>query len=158
MMQLEEDGFNPEKVISFTVNAAGPYVSTRDSDQGNHAPRRADIVYGPDAEIDTDKIYGKVAVIKMYDSERNYIEYLYDDGRPNSTRDGGSAFGLAWQPPGEPTSIEETQADALGAPIVVSERYYDASGAEHSSPVSGLNIIVRQMSDGSTRTSKEIRK
>ncbi len=159
MRQLEEDGFDPEKVISFTVNAAGPYVSTRDSNEGNRAPKRADIVYGPDAEIDTDRIYGQVAVIKMYDSERNYIEYLYDDGRPNSSRDGGgSAFGLAWQPPGEPTKVEETPADALGTPIVVSERYYDASGAEHNEPVSGLNIIVRQMSDGSTRTSKEMRK
>ncbi len=159
MRQLEEDGFNPEKVISFTVNAAGPYVSTRDSNESNRAPKRADIVYGPDAEIDTDRIYGQVAVIKMYDSERNYIEYLYDDGRPNSSRDGGgSAFGLAWQPPGEPTKVEETPADALGTPIVVSERYYDASGAEHNEPVSGLNIIVRQMSDGSTRTSKEMRK
>jgi len=156
MRQLADDGFDPEKVISFTVNSAGPYVSTRDNPQNNRAPRRIETVYGPGAQINTDKIYGKIAVILMYDQERNYIEYLYDDGRPgNSLRSGGgSGFGLAWEPPGEPTWEEETPADALGEPTIVSERYYDASGAEHNEPVPGLNIIVRQMSDGSTRTMK----
>lgn len=159
MRQLEDDGFDPEKVIRFTVNASGPYESTMGNSQGKHAPQRSEIVYGPDADIDTDKIYGKIAVIKMYDLERNYIEYLYDDGRPNSSlRDGGgSGFGLAWAPPGEATWVDETLANSLNALTVVSERYFDASGAEHSEPVPGINIVVRQMSDGSTSTTKVIK-
>jgi hypothetical protein len=45
----------------------------------------------------------------------------------------------------------------MGELTVVSERYYDAAGAEHSEPVDGVNIIVRQMSDGSTQTVKIIK-
>ena len=154
MRQLEDDGFDPDKVITFTVNASPIYVGTRDN---NNAPRRADTTLGPDSQIDTNKIYGRITVVRKYDPERNYIEYLYDDGRPASSTQksgGGSAFGLGWAPPGEPTSVEETTQDGLAQPDVVSERYYDSSGIEHSEPIQGLNIIVRQMSDGSTQTIK----
>ena len=67
---------------------------------------------------------------------------------------GGSAFGLAWTPPGTMTEVEEITSDSMGQPTVVSERYYDLSGREHAEPVSGMNIIVQQMSDGTTRTVK----
>lgn len=155
--QLEDDGFDPDKVISFTVNSAGPYNGNRGTEQPQGAPRRATIVYGPDTVPDPDLIYGKTVVLRCYDQERNYIEYLYDDGRPNMTRGSGSAFGLAWAPPGQPTGIEEISDDNLAKPSVVSERYYDVNGVEHSQPVSGVNIVVRQMDDGSTQTVKVIR-
>jgi hypothetical protein len=101
--------------------------------------------------------YGKIAIIQCYDNTRNYIEYLYDDGRPSATRNGGggSGFGIAWRPPGDtPTGIDETMTDGLGEVTVVSERYYDTAGHEHSQPINGVNIIVRQMSDGTTQTTK----
>lgn len=159
MRQLEADGFDPTKVIAFTVNSSGPYVGTRGREPGN-APRRATVVYGPETVPDPSTIYGTVAIIKWIDPVRNYVEYLYDDGRPASStqRDGGgSAFGLAWGPPGGATYVDEYMSDGMGALEVVSERYYDANGIEHSEPVDGLNIIVRQMSDGSTQTTKVIK-
>ena len=156
MRQLEDDGFNPDKVISFTVNAAGPYDGHRGEEQPQGAPRRATIVYGPDSVPDPDLIYGKTVVLRCYDEVRNYVEYLYDDGRPNSNR-GGSAFGLAWAPPGQGTDIEEIRADGLANPNIVSERYFDINGVELNGPVRGVNIVVRQMDDGSTQTVKVFR-
>ncbi len=156
MRRLEDDGFDPDKVLYFSVNAAGPYDGHRGEQQPQGAPRRATIIYGPDSVPDPDLIYGKTVVLRYYDDTRNYIEYVYDDGRPNGPR-GGSAFGLAWGPPPSPTSVEEISADGIAQPNVVSERYYDVSGMEHDSPVSGVNIIVRQMDDGSVQTVKIIR-
>ena len=160
MRNLEDDGFKPDKVISFTVNATGPYDGHRGDEQAPQgAPRRQDIIYGPDTVPNPDLIYGKTVVLRYYDNERNYCEYLYDDGRPaSSTRNGGgSAFGLAWAPPGTPTTTEEILADGLTEPGVVSERYYDLNGVQHSEPVKGVNIVVKQMADGTTRTEKIIR-
>ena len=156
MRQLEDDGFDPDKVISFTVNAAGPYDGHRGEQQPQGAPLRSTIVYGPDSVPDPDLIYGKTVVLRFYDEVRNYVEYLYDDGRPNATR-GGSAFGLAWGPPSTGTDVEEISADGLASPGIVSERYYDINGVERSEPVSGINIVVRQMTDGSTQTVKVIK-
>ena len=153
---LADDGFDPTKVIAFTVNSSGPYVGTKGR-PGAGAPMKIDVE--PGTELDPDTFNGTIAIIKRYDNKRNYIYYTYDDGRPNSgNRDGGgSGFGLAWEPPGHPTDVDETMADNLGDLTVVSERYFDASGAEHSEPVAGVNIIVRQMSDGSTQTTKVIK-
>ena len=50
------------------------------------------------------------------------------------------------------TDVEEISDDSLAKPNVISERYYDVNGREHSGPVSGVNIVVRQMDDGSTQT------
>ncbi len=155
--RLVTDGFDPGKVISFTVNSSGPIDGTRGTTAAG-APRRENTeTVEPGTSIDPALFYGKIAIIKRYDILRNYIEYLYDDGRPRATRDGGggSGFGIAWMPPGDtPTAIDETMTDRLSELTVVSERYYDAAGIEHSEPISGLNIIVRQMSDGSTQTEK----
>ena len=153
---LADDGFDPTKVIAFTVNSSGPYVGTKGR-PGAGAPMKIDVE--PGTELDPETFNGTIAIIKRYDNKRNYIYYTYDDGRPNSgNRDGGgSGFGLAWEPPGHPTNVDETMADGLGDLTVVSERYFDASGAEHSEPVAGVNIIVRQMSDGSTQTTKVIK-
>lgn len=150
--QLEEDGFDPTKVISFTVNASGPHNGTRT----NNAPRRADVIMGSDTQPDSSLIYGKIAIIDKYSDSRNYIEYTYDDGRPNSAKSGGSSFGLTWRPPGGATNVEEMVTDGLGEVHVVSERYFDVSGVEHDGPVNGVTIIVRQMSDGTTQTTKVI--
>ena len=109
-------------------------------------------------QLDLSTIYGTVAVIKYMNDDRNYVEYLYNDGRPSVSRDdeGGSSSGLAWYPPGTPTDVEEITIDGLGDVTVVSERYYDASGMSgHSEPISRMNIIVRQMSDGTTQTEKK---
>lgn len=160
MRNLTNDGFDPTKVIRFTVNASGPYVGTkgRENSTPSGAPSRVTVDPSSDLQLDLSTIYGTVAVIKHMDPERNYIEYLYDDGRPSTSKaGGGSGFGLAWGPPGIPTSIDETTTNDLEELTVVSERYYDAAGIEHSEPVSGLNIIVRLMSDGSTQTEKIIR-
>ena len=153
-----DDDFDPTKVISFTTNAAGPYHGTRGENAAG-APLRVTEIIDPSVELDPSKIYGEVVVIKYFNNDRNYVEYLYDDGRPNSgNRDGGgSAFGIAWGPPGEATLVEETTADGMGQPTVVSERYFDTAGAEHNEPVEGVNIVVRQMSDGSSQTVKIVR-
>jgi Leucine-rich repeat (LRR) protein len=153
-----DDDFDPTKVISFTTNAAGPYHGTRGENAAG-APLRVTEIIDPSVELDPSKIYGEVVVIKYFNNDRNYVEYLYDDGRPNSgNRDGGgSAFGIAWGPPGEATLVEETTADGMGQPTVVSERYFDTAGAEHNEPVDGVNIVVRQMSDGSSQTVKIVR-
>lgn len=153
-----DDDFDPAKVIRFTKNAAGPYHGTRGENAAN-APHRVTEIIDPSVELDPSMIYGEVAVIQIFNNNRNYVEYLYDDGRPNSgNRDGGgSAFGIAWAPPGEPTWVKETTADGLSQTTIVSERYFDATGAEHSEPFDGVNIIVRQMSDGSTQTVKIVR-
>ena len=150
--QLVADGFDPNKVLTFTKNASGPHHGSRVPASG--APMRVNV--DPSEQLDPDSFYGTIAILDKYDLSRNYIEYLYDDQRPSHrNRDGGgSAFGIAWNPPGIPTIVDETAADDLGELTVVSERYFDAAGAEHSEPVSGVNIIVRQMSDGSTETVK----
>ena len=160
MRELTADGFDPTKVIRFTTNASGPYVGTRgrENNPPSGAPRRVTVDPSPDLQLDLSTIYGTVAVIEYMDPTRNYIEYLYDDGRPNPTKDGGgSGFGLGWYPPGIPTNVEETTEDGLEGLTVVSERYYDVNGIEHTAPVSGLTIIVREMSDGSTQTEKLIK-
>ena len=153
--QLEADGFDPTKVIVFTKNSSGPHHGSRTPASG--APMRVNV--DPSEQLDPESFYGTIAILNKYDLERNYIEYIYDDQRPSHrNRDGGgSAFGIAWNPPGIPTVVDETAADDLGELTVVSERYFDAAGAEHSEPVSGVNIIVRQMSDGSTETVKVIK-
>ena len=100
-----------------------------------------------------------VNLLKKYDGERNYIEYTYFDGRPSSSKDGNSktsTFYLVWNSPGTPTEVKEIDDD-LGGLTVVSERYYDISGIEHDGPFNGMNIIVKQMSDGSTQTEKVMR-
>ncbi|MBQ9822665.1 MAG: hypothetical protein IJM58_11140 [Muribaculaceae bacterium] len=153
--QLAADGFDPNKVLVFTTNASGPHHGSRTPASG--APMRVNV--DPSEQLDPDSFYGTIAILDKYDLVRNYIEYIYDDQRPSHrNRDGGgSAFGIAWNPPGTPTVVDETAADDLGELTVVSERYFDAAGAEHSEPVSGVNIIVRQMSDGSTETVKVIK-
>ena len=40
---------------------------------------------------------------------------------------------------------------------VVSERYYDIGGVERNELIDGVNIVVRQMSDGSTQTIKIVK-
>lgn len=153
--QLAADGFEPNKVLVFTTNASGPHHGSKTPASG--APMRVNV--DPSEQLDPSSFYGTIAILNKYDLERNYIEYIYDDQRPSHrNRDGGgSAFGIAWNPPGIPTEVDETAADDLGELTVVSERYFDAAGAEHSEPVSGVNIIVRQMSDGSTETVKVIK-
>ena len=153
--QLAADGFEPNKVLVFTTNASGPHHGSRTPASG--APMRVNV--DPSEQLDPESFYGTIAILDKYDLVRNYIEYIYDDQRPSHrNRDGGgSAFGIAWNPPGTPTVVDETAADDLGELTVVSERYFDAAGAEHSEPVSGVNIIVRQMSDGSTETVKVIK-
>lgn len=156
LRQFTADGFDPTKVISFTVNSSGPYVGTRGREDSSNAPRRASVTIEPGVELDPSTIYGTIAIIRIYDTTRNYIEYLYDDGRPagSSKAGGGSGFGIALYPPGEPTHVEETTQDGLGETSIVSERYFDTSGKELTEPVSGVNIVIRQMSDGTTQTLK----
>lgn len=99
-------------------------------------------------------------MLRYYSTERHYIEYTYFDGRPSPTRDGNAAtstFYLVWKAPDKPTEVEEPLADELGEATVVSERYFDISGIEHDQPVDGVNIIIRQMSDGTTQTVKVMR-
>ena len=156
---LETDGFVAARVDTFKVNSSGPYLGNRGG--GNNAPRNSTIIYGPDDndQINLDKIYGEVAVLKKYDEERNYIEYTYFDGRPGTSKDGSgetSTFYLVWKSPGTPTEVKEIN-DELRELTVVSQRYYDISGIEHDGPFDGMNIIVKQMSDGSTQTEKVMR-
>ena len=152
------DGFDPDMVHSFTVNASGPHQGTRTS-----APRREDVVCGSDTEPDLSKIYGKVAFLDMYDNtdfpNHQYIEYKYYDGRNASTRSQGetSTFYMVWTAPQDPTDVKEITEDGLTEATVVSERYYDIGGVEHSEPIDGVNIVVRQMSDGSTQTIKIVK-
>lgn len=161
MRKLSDDGFDPMMVDRFTVNSSGPYVGTRvrEGSSPSGAPSRVTVDPSEDLELDLSTIYGTIAVIKYMDPVRNYVEYLYKDGRPSTAKDGGgrSAFGLAWGSPGEPTDVYETMSDGLGEATVVSERYYDAAGIEHSEPINGMNIVVRQMSDGSTQTIKVLK-
>lgn len=163
MRKLSDDGFDPMMVDRFTVNSSGPYVGTRvrEGSSPSGAPSRVTVDPSEDLELDLSTIYGTIAVIKYMDPVRNYVEYLYKDGRPSSAKDGDgggrSAFGLAWGSPGEPTEVYETMSDGLGEATVVSERYYDAAGIEHSEPINGMNIVVRQMSDGSTQTIKVLK-
>ena len=152
---LSLDGFISTKVDTFFVNSSGPHQGNK---VVNSAPRRTTVEYGADSQPNADKMIGKMVFLDKYDiqipegeEEKYYIEYKYLDGRtPTST----STYYLLWQAPGIPTEVEETIDDDLGEPTVVSERYYDISGAEHSEPIKGINIIVRQMSDGSQQTVK----
>ena len=152
------DGFDPDMVDTFTVNASGPHQGTRTS-----APRREDIVWGSDTEPDSSKIYGKVAFLDMYNNtdfpNHQYIEYKYYDGRNASTRSQGktSTFYMVWTAPQDPTDVKEITEDSLTEATVVSERYYDIGGVEHSELIDGVNIVVRQMSDGSTQTIKIVK-
>lgn len=153
---LSADGFNPEMVDQFTVNAGGPHVGTRGAN--HNAPLRTTNYDNYDSStvpVDS-QIYGKVAVLDLINSnDGNYIEYTYKDGRTDSST---STFYLVWVPTDEPTDVEETLDDRLSPSDVVSERFYDISGAELSEPVDGgVTIIVRQMSDGTTQTVKVIK-
>ena len=156
LRQFTADGFDPTKVITFTVNSSGPYVGTRGRGSNNAPMRASSVTLEPGVELDPSTIYGTIAVIRIYDPTRNYIEYLYDDGRPggSSKAGGGSSFGIALYPPGEPTRVEETTEDGLSEATIVSERYFDTSGKELIEPISGVNIVVRQMSDDTTQTVK----
>ena len=40
---------------------------------------------------------------------------------------------------------------------IVSERYFDIRGIEYREPISGVNIIVRTYSDGTTQSLKVIK-
>ena len=155
---FDADGFDPNMVATFTVNASGPHQGTRTS-----APRRGEIIYGSDTEPDSSLIYGKVAFLDVYDNQdfedHYYIEYKYYDGRSRDQQRGPgltSTYYMVWTGPSEPTEVQEIIADGMVEPTVVSERYFDISGIEHNELVPGVNIIVRQMSDGTTRTEKII--
>lgn len=151
---LLNDGFISSKVDSFYINSSGPHQGEATA---NNAPRRADVIYGSDTEPNPETIIGNIAFLDKYqtglteDKERYYIVYKYKDGR---TSESTSSFYLVWRAPDGPTDIEEISADDLETPVVVSERYYDVSGVEHNELVTGMNIIVRQMSDGTTQTIK----
>ena len=152
--ELATDGFNPEMVEAFTLNAAGPYYGSRGDTE--NAPRRVtrdeDVTsaYVPAAST----FYGTIAVLDLKRNDGNYIEYTYKDGRtPTST----TTFYLVWLPTDAPTEVEETLGNSLGEATVVSERFFDINGIEHSEPVNGVTIIVRQMSDGTIQTSKVIK-
>ena len=155
---FDADGFDPDKVQAFTFHSAGPYQGTRRA-----APMRSQIVYGSDTVPDSTKIYGKIAILDLTENpdfpNHHYIEYKYIDGRAGTSRANTptSTFYMVWTAPSDPTDVEETTEDGLGEATVVSERYFDASGIEHSEPLPGVNIIVRQMSDGTTQTVKIIR-
>lgn len=154
--ELTADGFDPTKVEIFDVNSSGPHDGQRtNADNGaSGAPMRATEIIDPSDQLDLSTIYGKIVVLKYMNKDRNYVEYLYRDGRTSGNRaEGLSRFGLVWYAPDTPTDVEETLADGFSA-TVVSERYYDTAGVEHSQPVKGVNIVVRQMSDGSTQTVK----
>ena len=154
---LADDGFIAARVDTFFVNSSGPHVGNK---VVNGAPRRT-VEYGADSQPDPDKIIGTVAFLDRYEADfpegeenKYYIEYKYLDGRtPTST----STYYLVWQGTGTPTETEEALDDDLGQPTVVGERYFDISGAEHSEPFHGVNIIVRQMSDGTQQTVKVMR-
>ena len=154
---FDADGFHPDKVASFTLHASGPYKGAR------QAPNRGQIVYDSDMVPDSTKIYGQVAILDLTQNldfpNHHYIEYEYYDGRSSSSRSSGltSTFYMVWTAPITPTDVEEMTEDGMLEPIVVSERYFDISGAEHREPFSGVNIIVRTMSDGTTQTVKVIR-
>lgn len=51
------------------------------------------------------------------------------------------------------TGVDEVK----GEKTLVRERYYDIRGIEYSSPIDGVNIIVRTYSDGSTQSVKVIK-
>lgn len=158
--ELTADGFDPTKVEIFDVNSSGPHDGQRtNADNGaSGAPMRTTEIIDPSDQLDLSTIYGKIVVLKYMNKDRNYVEYLYRDGRTSGNRaEGLSRFGLVWYAPDTPTDVEETMADGLGEATVVSERYYDAAGVEHSEPIKGVNIVVRQMSDGTTQTSKILR-
>ena len=152
--RLCDDGFIAARVDTFMVNSSGPHVGNK---VVNSAPRRV-VEYGSDSQPNPDKIIGTVAFLDKYEANfpeghenKYYIEYKYLDGR---TPTSFSKYYLVWQATGTPTEVEETLEDDLGEPTIVSERYYDISGVEHSEPIRGINIIVRQMSDGSQQTVK----
>jgi hypothetical protein len=155
---FDADGFDPDMVDTFIVNASGPHQGTRSS-----APRREDVVCGSDTEPDPSLIYGKVAFLDMYNNtdfpNHQYIEYKYYDGRNASTRSRGetSTFYMVWEAPQEPTDVKEVTEDGLTEVTVVSERYYDIGGIEHSELIDGVNVVVRQMSDGTTQTIKIVK-
>lgn len=155
---FDADGFDPDMVDTFIVNASGPHQGTRSS-----APRREDVVCGSDTEPDPSLIYGKVAFLDMYNNtdfpNHQYIEYKYYDGRNASTRSRGetSTFYMVWEAPQEPTDVKEVTEDGMTEVTVVSERYYDIGGIEHSELIDGVNVVVRQMSDGTTQTIKIVK-
>ena len=155
---FDADGFDPDMVDTFIVNASGPHQGTRSS-----APRREDVVCGSDTEPDPSLIYGKVAFLDMYNNtdfpNHQYIEYKYYDGRNASTRSRGetSTFYMVWEAPQEPTDVKEVTEDGLTEVTVVSERYYDIGGVERNELIDGVNIVVRQMSDGTTQTIKIVK-
>ena len=157
---FDADGFNPNMVASFITNSSGPYEGHR----GNNASLQANIVYGSDTIPSPDNIYGLVAILDLTDNpdkpNYHYIEYKYYDGRrsPSKAEEGStSTFYMVWTAPPEPTEVEEIAEDGLVQPTVVSERYFDINGREYSEPFDGINIIVRNMSDGTTVTTKVIR-
>ncbi len=159
---FDADGFNPAMVDTFIVNSMGPVLGNR----VNENSLRGNVYIGTDTVLNPDLIYGNVVVLDItnnpYHPGYHYITYKYFDGRrAPGNRDGEepstSTFYMVWYSPGEATDVDETLADDLGEATVVSERYYDINGREHSEPVDGVNIIVRQMSDGSTQTVKVIK-
>jgi len=145
--ELEADGYEEGKSIEWVKNSAGPYTHQANT---SSASRRIAYVRPGDA-IDESKINGSIAVL---DPDIHWASYKYLDGR---TDESTSEYYIVWVAPDKPTNVEETVEEALGTTTVVSERYFDASGMEHSEPVEGVNIIVRQMSDGTTHTVKILR-
>ena len=159
---LDADGFDPNMVAAFDVNASGPYEGNRDNGQS----LRGQVVVNSGSIPDPDLIYGQVVVLDItnnpYNPDYHYIEYEYYDGRrPPGSRDSDeptkTRYYLVWYSPGEVTEVEETLADDLGEVTVVSERYFDINGRELSEPTSGVNFIVKQMSDGTTQTVKVLK-
>ena len=123
---------------------------------------RDQVVYNTDSVLDPSTFYGLVAVLDtIYNQAKpgyHYIKYEYYDGRQGPNREPStSTYYMIWSKPPGPTEVKETTEDGLGEPTVVSERYYDISGVEYSEPFTGLNIVVRQMSDGTTQTIKVMR-
>ena len=154
---FDPDGFNPDMVANFIVNSDGPFEGSRGEN-----PQRDQVVYNTDSVLDLSTVYGVIAVLDTIFIQAkpgyHYIEYEYYDGRQGPNREPStSTYYMIWSKPPGPTEVKETPEDGFGEPTVVSERYYDINGVEHSEPFDGMNIIVRQMSDGTTRAYKVLK-
>lgn len=154
---FDADDFNPDKVKRFSLNSDGLFEGSR----GNE-PQRGQVVYNTDSILDPSTFYGLIAILdttyNQFKLGYNYIEYEYYDGRQGANREAEtSTFYMIWHAPPGMTEVKETTQNGLDEPTVVSERYYDINGVELREPNSGVCIIVRQMSDGTTQTMKILR-
>lgn len=111
----------------------------------------------PSGTVTPSDVYGNILLLNQYDVSGNTasgsVKYTYDVGKSTAT---AGAFTINWSAPADPETITGV-GEVKGGSQVLSSTYHNLTGMQSDKPFSGVNIVVTRYSDGTVRTTKQLR-